>query len=392
MSVLKFSRGTVVAFKALEQYSRRHNRIAREEVHKVLAKRPTAQDLAFAARTYTENWRNGWFDAVQGGLSPLGNAKQFAKAAQRQDPKDWYVQWKFAYAMKYRARWKGWGEMGLADVAYQRSVNLLEDLSGLPDGGNAVDRGHYLDVLIDRAETWVYQDRADAAATEIARALALYNNEKDPARKPKLDPWYYWAYAFALHQQDRHVEACSTLEPLLASKDANNDIRLLLALSYARRAENGEAGMKQKADETIAAFHEHREAMAQGVAADQEPRWTVQLELGCGAFLPGSPGEAHWIDSLRLVLDEGKPPIAPEQLTEPGKSKAVRPPAAPPGAKVQKPGKKPAVKKSTRKKSAAKKTGAKKVAKKKVLKKKAAVRKPVRKTARKKAARKSRGR
>jgi hypothetical protein len=270
--------------------------------------------------------------------------------------------------------------MGLADAAYQRSIDLLEKLCGLPKGGNAVDRGHYLDVLIDRAESWIYQGWADGGAAEIARAMALYSNEKDPAKKPDLDPWYYWAFAFALHQQDRHVEACNTLEPLLAAKDANNDIRLLLALSYARRAQNGEAGMKQKAADTIAEFHKRRDAMSMGVAADKEPRWTVQLELGCGAFLPGSPAEAHWADSLRLVLEEGKPPVTPDQA--PKLSKGPGRQAAAPRAAASKPAKKPAAKAPKAKKAGAKKTA------KTVAKKKSSARKPVRKAAKKKATRK----
>jgi hypothetical protein len=380
MSVLKFSRGTAVAFKAMERYSRKDTRIARQEIRKVLAKSPTPQDCAVAARIYTEDWRNGWFDGFEDGLSPIGNSKHFAKLAQKAGAQDWYVQWKFAYAMKFRARWKGWGEMGLADAAYQRSIDLLEKSCGLPKGGNAVDRGHYLDVLIDRAESWIYQGWADGAAAEIARAMALYSNEKDPAKKPDLDPWYYWAFAFALHQQDRHVEACNTLEPLLAAKDANNDIRLLLALSYARRAQNGEAGMKQKAADTIAEFHKRRDAMSMGVAADKEPRWTVQLELGCGAFLPGSPAEAHWADSLRLVLEEGKPPVTPDQA--PKLSKGPGRQAAAPRAAASKPAKKPAAKAPKAKKAGAKKTA------KTVAKKKSSARKPVRKAAKKKAARK----
>ena len=390
MSVLKFSRGTVVAFKAMERYSRGQNRLARQEIQKVLANEPTPQDYAVAARIYTEDWRMGWFDGFEDGLSPLGNAKSFAKLAQNEDAKDWFVQWMYAYAVKFRARWKGWGEMGLADAAYQRSINLLENLCGLPKGGDAVARQHYLDVLIDRAESWVYQGWADGAAAEIARAMALYSLEKDAKKKPHLEPWYYWAYAFALHQQDRHVEVCNTLEPLLADKDANNDIRLLLALSYARRAENGETGMKQKAADTIAEFHKRREAMSLGVAADQEPRWTVQLELGCGAFLPGSPGEAHWLESLRLVLEEGKPPLGPDQAPKLGMGAAKR--AAPPSPGGRKPGKGPVAKKAGAKKAAAKKTGAKKTGTKTGAKKKSAARAPARKAAKKKAARKGRAR
>jgi hypothetical protein len=388
MAVLKFSRGTVVAFKAMEQYTRRYNRMAREEIRKTLTKRgATAHDLAVAARIYIEDWRNGWFDGFEDGMSSLGHAKQLAKQARARDPQDWYVQWKYAYALKFRARWKGWGEMALADAAYQRSINLLEAQYGLPEGGNAVDRGHYLDVLIDRAESWVYQDRAGAAAAEIARAMALYKEEKDPARKPKLEPWYYWAYAFALHQQDRHIEACNALEPLLSAKDANNDIRLLLALSYARRAENGEAGMKQRAADMIARFHKERGAMAAGQAEDQEPRWTVQLELGCGAFLRGSPGEAHWLESLRLLLDEGKSPAGPDRAKKAGVIETARPPAPMPGPATAKPGRKPVKKTSGAKKSAAGKTAKKAAAKKSPRK---PTRKPAGRKAGKKAARKNR--
>jgi len=390
MSVLKFSRGTVVAFKAMERYSRGQNRLARQEIRKVLANKPTPQDYAVAARVYAEDWRMGWFDGFEDGMSPIGNSKHFAKLAQKEGAKDWFVQWMYAYAVKFRARWKGWGEMGLADAAYQRAVNLLENLCGLPTGGDAISRQHYLDVLIDRAESWVYQDRADAAAAEIARAMALYSLEKDPTKKPGLEPWYYWAYGFALHQQDRHVEACNTLEPLLAAKDANNDVRLLLALCYARRALNGEAGMKQKAADTIAEFHKRREAMSLGVSADQEPRWTVQLELGCGAFLPGSPGEAHWRESLRLVLEEGKPPPSPDQAPKLGMRKA-QPPVAPSPAS-RKPAEGPAAKKAGAKKAAAKKTGAKMKGARTGAKKKSAARSPARKTAKKKAARKGRRR
>jgi tetratricopeptide (TPR) repeat protein len=385
MAVLKFSRGTVVAFKAMEQYTRRYNRMAREEIRKTLTKRATsAHDLAVAARIYIEDWRNGWFDGFEEGMSSLGHAKRFAKQARDRNPQVWYVQWKYAYATNFRARWKGWGEMGLADEAYRRSLNLLEEQYGLPEGGNAVDRGHYLDVLVDRAESWVYQDRAGAAAAEIARAMALYNEEKDPARKPKLDPWYYWAYGFALHQQDRYIEACNALEPLLTAKDANNDIRLLLALNYARRAENGEAGMKQKAADMIAMFHKERDSMAAGHSEDEEPRWTVQLELGCGAFLRGSPGEAHWLESLRQLLEEGEPPADPAQAKKASVTEASKPSAATPRRAVGKPARKQAAKKAATPKAPAKKPAARKAAAKKSAAKKPAAKKPARRPAGKK--------
>jgi hypothetical protein len=148
--------------------------------------------------------------------------------------------------------------------------------------------------------------------------------------------------------------------------------------------------MKQKAADTIAEFHKRREAMSLGIREDQEPRWTVQLELGCGAFLPGSPGEAHWADSLRLVLDEGKPPPSPDQAPKLSMKGAKR--AAPPGAGGRKPAKGPAATKPGAKKAAAKKSGAKKTAAKAKAKKKSAARAPARKAAKKKAARKGRAR
>ncbi|MFZ5789979.1 MAG: tetratricopeptide repeat protein [Pseudomonadota bacterium] len=364
MAGLMFSRGTAAAFAAMEHYTRKDNREARRRIRDVLNNKPKPRDFAVAARVYAEDWRNGWHDGYEDGASPLRNAKKFAKEALRRAPDDWYAQWKLAYAKKYRARWKGWGEMGEAEAAYRRAIELIESQYGLPAGGDKAARQNYLDVLIDRAETWVYQGAPDRAASEIARAMALYRDEPDKERKPDLEDWYYWAHGFALHQLDRHLEACSTLELLLQpgrGKNPNNDIRIVLAASYARR------GMTDKARETIAEFHKNR--TPQVVAPeDAEPRWTVQLELGCGAFMPGTPEQTHWAESLRMILDEGKPPISPHEHPS---VKGARGKGAP--------GRKPAAKPPVRKKAAKKKAPARKKAARKVVKKKAAKKKTARK-------------
>lgn len=374
MAALMFSRGTAVAFAAMEQYTRTANREARRHIREVLRATPKPRDYAVAARIYVEDWRNGWQDGYEEGLSPLGNAKRFIKLALKGGADDWYVQWKLAYTKKYRARWKGWGEMGEAEAAYRRARRRLESECGLPRGGDRAARENYLDVLIDRAEAWVYQGAADRATSEIARAMALYRDEPDAKKKPEFEDWHYWAYAFALHQLDRHVEACSTLEPLFGpGKTPNNDIRIVLAASYARR------GMMEKAREIIAEFHRNR-APARGAAPeDVEPKWTVQLELGCGAFMAGTPEETHWAESLRLILEEGKPPIGPHEHPSLKARAPAKPKAAP---------KRPAGKKAAKKKVGAKKAPARKKVVKKAIKKKAAKKK----AAKKKMAKKGRGR
>jgi hypothetical protein len=366
MAGLMFSRGTAAAFAAMEQYTRTASREARRQIREILQAKPKPRDYAVAARIYTEDWRNGWHDGYEEGLSPLGHAKRFAKRALKDSADDWYAQWKLAYAKKYRARWKGWGEMGEAEAAYRRAIRLLEDRHGLPRGGDKAARENYLDVLIDHAETWVYLGAADRAASEIARVMALYRNEPDAKKKPDFEDWHYWAYGFALHQLDRHLEACNTLEPLLApGKTPNNDIRIVLAASYARR------GMTDRATETIAEFHKNR-APAKGAAPeDVEPKWTVQLELGCGAFMPGTPEEKHWAESLRMILDEGKPPLSPDEH-----------PSVQAARKKRAPGRKPAAKPPLRQKAAKRKAPARKKAAKKAVKKQAT----------KKTARKGRGR
>ena len=66
------------------------------------------------------------------------------------------------------------------------------------------------------------------------------------------------------------------------------NMRLLLAASQAR------AGKTAEAQKTIQEFRRIRDK-------DDEPVWSVSLELERGCFQPGSRGEDHWRESLMML-------------------------------------------------------------------------------------------
>lgn len=363
----------------------------------------TARNWSVYSRVMSELWRNGW---VAAGARAPNRAVHAATTAVSLDDSDYYTHWLLAYAYKIRSRSAGqfkssWKQdMESALRHYEKALALLN--KERPQ--NAVVAGERNAVSIERAETFVYLSEPDRALREMERII------RDPNRA-KPDAWQDWAYAFALHQAGRSYEAAEICERLLVEKDANNDIRLLLAACQAR------CHMAMDGRQTIREFHKRRNAKSGLSAEDAEPTWTVALEIERGAFPPDMPGggEKYWTESLvRAQLDEsadtkvsipttsflpsddvilGAPrgdgataaPGAAMQAPKP----AGRKPAGPkPGGKKA-PKRKAAAKKKVAKKKAAKKAAKRKVAKKTAKKRPTRSKAPARKAARRKAGRKA---
>jgi len=357
----------------------------------------TARNWSVYSRVMSELWRNGW---VAAGARAPNRAVHAATTAVSLDDSDYYTHWLLAYAYKIRSRSAGqfkssWKQdMESALRHYEKALALLNK----EKPQNAVVAGERNAVSIERAETFVYLSEPDRALREMERVI------RDPNRA-KPDAWQDWAYGFALHQVGRSYEAAEICERLLAEKDANNDIRLLLAACQAR------CHMALDGRQTIREFHKRRSAKSGLSAEDAEPTWTVALEIERGAFPPEMPGggEKHWTESLmRAQLDESADtkvsipatsflPSDDVILGAPRGDSATAAPAA--AAKAPKPAggkpvKKAAVKKKAAKKKAVKKQAAKKSAKRKVAKKAAKKRParskaPARKAAGRKAGRKA---
>jgi len=191
MSISGFTRGAVLAFKEMSEYTRMGNRAARKQIQEELrGEDPSAEVIALAARIYSEDWRNGWNDGHEDGSSSLSKANKYSDAAVKKDEKSWYAHWKKAYAKKFRARCKGFGEMEKALKSYEKAKELIETQFGLPDGGNAADKQNYLDLLIDHAETYVYLGKPQQAADAIEQALKLYPLNSCDGEKPRREDWY----------------------------------------------------------------------------------------------------------------------------------------------------------------------------------------------------------
>jgi hypothetical protein len=271
----KWSRGAVKALKLVERNMRGDLGVAMHEIDKEIAGLKAGarcgRDKAVKARVLIEHWRNGWADA-----RVLEQAGALAVLGVEEDDGDFYTHWKKAYALKYRARSRGWGQMAEALSHYARAlINLAED--------DPTNTDALRSVLIDRAETLVYLSMAEVGVAEMERALALKGTPQD---------WHVWAYAFALHQNGDYKKSADKLTPFLKGKAADdlyyNDMRLIIAASLAR------AGKKSEAQAMIREFRKNRDP-------EDEPVWTVGLELERGCFLPGSPGEAHWRESLEML-------------------------------------------------------------------------------------------
>lgn len=275
-----WSRGAVKALKLVERNMRGDLDNAMQEIDReISALKPGAKggrDKAVKARILVEHWRNGWTDS-----KVLDSAALLARLAIEEDEADYYTHWKLAYTLKYRGRSRSWSNMAEAMSHYNHALAHLEMEPHTDDALRSV--------LIDRAETFVYLSQADVAVREMERALKLPGKSQD---------WHLWAYAFALHQNGDYEKSAAELASFLKGKPASdlyyNDVRLLLAASLAR------AGKIADAQKTIRDFRTNRDAQ-------NEPVWTIGLELERGCFMPESPGEQHFRQSLEL-LDAGALP------------------------------------------------------------------------------------
>jgi hypothetical protein len=375
MAVQRFSHAAAKALLLLGKNTRQAARQAYGLMADELGKpagNKVARNWAVYSRVLSEMWRNGWVSIV--GHAP-NKAVSAATTGVGLDERDYYTHWLLAYALKTRARFadhykSSWAQdVGLAMKHYDRARGLLA--AEKKKSPSDVVAGDLNAVTFDWAESFVYTGNPARAVAEMERVV------RDP-RRAKPQDWQDWAYAFALHQTGRYIEAIGICEGLLQAKDANNDIRVLLAACEAR------SHLSMKANDTAGEFHRRRRPASAAPIEDWEPTWSVALEIERGAFPPDLPGEGEkdWADSLRRArLDESAPgPSRPQENflrpTEPTLDKKDRRGGA---EAARKPAKRPARKKAAKKKSA----------KKKAAKRKAAKRKPARKSAKRKIARKS---
>lgn len=277
MASRRWSRGAASALKLIAGNSGREVRQALDEIDQELRAGGNGRNNAVKSRVLVELWRNGWADA-----GVLDDAQSFAVCGHQSDEQDFYTHLIAAYALKYRARAQGWGQLAEAMAHYAQAIAHLK--ADDPTNADALRT-----VMIDRGETLVYLSQADVAVAEMERALKLGGEPQD---------WHVWAYGFALHQNGDYRKSVTRLSRLLKGKPASdlysNDMRLLLAASLAR------AGKTAEAQRTIRDFRSYRDAAG-------EPVWTIALELERGAFYPDSPGERHWRESLELLDPQALP-------------------------------------------------------------------------------------
>jgi len=326
------------------------------------------------ARVMLEDWRNGWDELAEPNERKAALRKALEAldlSARRRDKTHWYVDWKRGYILRYTARALDRPDDRTAAIAFYHSAyDKLSAYTGLPPKrGEKALRS----LVVDWAETLVYLD-------DVSTALQYFDFTL-PWRRRVPDDWHEWAHAFALHQNGDYAASWRKLEPIVAQLDNPNaeaavaqsrtliapkrrkivhthyynDMRLVLAASYARD------GKTEEAKQQIEKFQLMRRL------ASEQP-WTRAMEADRGAFAKGSPGEKHWIRSLELAgLAKGETPPSDKgyAVAATGRGAPTAPSKGRPSAAKRKTAKKPASKKTTtKKKPAAKKaTGSKRKAK-----------------------------
>jgi hypothetical protein len=315
----------------LEPNTRASIRAAESQARDEIREADSAPVRCALARVLVEDWRNGWDELAD----PRDRTAVLRKALEsldmafrRRESSHWYVDCKRGYVLRYAAR--ALGRPDFVDAALQSYRDAYEKLSsfcGLPPRrGEKALRS----LLVDWAETLVYFG-------DVTGAMQNFEFTQ-PWHRRVPDDWHEWAHAFALHQQGDYEASWRKMEPLVAQLDspyasvepahANtliaprakkkvhasyyNDMRLMLAASYARDKQ------RDKAQQQIDKFQQFRRLSG-------EQPWTVSIEAERGAFIEGSAGETHWLGSLAAA---GLPKGEPAQ-----KAKTVHVAAAP-GAKT----------------------------------------------------------
>ncbi len=349
------------------------------------------------ARVLVEDWRNGWDELAEPGdrCAALRKALEaLDMSTRRRDSAHWYVDWKRGYTLRYAARaMKRPDYIEKALQAYRDAYDKLSLFCGLPPRrGEKALRS----LLVDWAETRVYFGDVPGALHNFDFTLPWHR------RVP--DDWHEWAHAFALHQNRDYDASWRKMEALVALLDNPhaapaapsvqtviaprlkrkiqaqyyNDMRLVLAASYARGTKHDTAQAQ------IDKFQQLRRL-------NGEQPWTVAMEAERGAFIAGSPGELHWLESLAMAgLPRGQEP--PREMAPRADGRRDSRASAPKRAAKTKGGSpSKSAKKSAKAKAKRGKPKPKKPARKTAKKKVAAKRKPARKSA-KKSGRKTRRR
>jgi len=148
--------------------------------------------------------------------------------------------------------------------------------------------------LISNPE-WINKNTAELDA-DMAEALIYYGDPKRAIQlvlnAMKLYPdhayWLHWILARGCYQVGRYQDAIDEIGKIEAAKKPN-DVRLILAASYAQLATEDEANIDEakvdKAKEIMEEF------------SDIEPNWTLAKSA---AYPYDSASERyHWIDGLR---------------------------------------------------------------------------------------------
>ena len=153
--------------------------------------------------------------------------------------------------------------------------------------------------LISNPE-WINKNTAELDA-DMAEALIYYGDPKRAIQlvlnAMKLYPdhayWLHWILARGCYQVGRYQDAIDEIGKIEAAKKPN-DVRLILAASYAQLATEDEANIDE-ANIDEAKVDKAKEIMEE--FSDIEPNWTLAKSA---AYPYDSASERyHWIDGLR---------------------------------------------------------------------------------------------
>lgn len=192
--------------------------------------------------SHAVGWTEGWSDETA-----LETAKDCVEKAVTMEAEDYDNFWALAYVCQTR------GNVDKALNAYAQAFKL-----------NRNDP----DMLVEMAEALCCAGQHDEASLQIERAIEI---------NPRHPDWYLWTAGWVdYHKKDYNV-AVNKLQQIVSP---NNEVRLIIAASYAQLGDDQSAQMFMRK------------------FINQRPDWTIEKEIATTTYRNHQDKE-HWLQGIR---------------------------------------------------------------------------------------------